>query len=94
MADLFLAGAAQGCEDWNIRGTFEDEVGEPACVCVLLPDPAAGLDHRRQDELGGEGAVLVGDVGAGLQPRFMAIPGVDEVHGFTLTRGREELSVA
>ena len=33
-------------------------------------------------------------MGIGLEARFVAIADVDEVHGFALARGREELSVA
>ena len=88
------------------RGDGEDEIGEPARVGVLLPDPPAGPVHeqavqdlrgfvrRGGNGLGCEGAKLVGDMGIGFQSRFAAVPGVDEVHGLALARRREELPVA
>lgn len=87
-------------------GDGEDMVGEAASVGILLPDFLASVGHqqsvqnvgrfvhRGRDGLGGEGSELVGDMGVGLQPGFMAVFGVDEVHRFALAGGGEELPVA
>ena len=49
---------------------------------------------RRRDDLRGEGSEAVGHVGVRLQPGLAAVPGIDQVHGLTLARGRKELAVA
>jgi len=66
---------------------------------ILLPIKieqrrALARGHGGRDGLCGEGSELVGDVGIGLQPGFMAVLGVDQVHRLALTRCREELAVA
>ena len=44
--------------------------------------------------MGCEGSEPVRDMGIGLEARFDAIAGVDEVHRFAVTCGQEELPVA
>ena len=91
--------AEQGCDG-------EDMVGETAGVGVLLADAPPGPGHqqpvenigrfadRGRDCLRCEGSEPVRDMGIGLEARFAAIAGVDEVHRFALACGWEELPVA
>ena len=91
--------AWQGCDG-------EDMAGEAAGAGVLLTDAPPGPGHqqpvenmgrfidRGRDGLRCEGSEPVRDMGIGLEARFAAIAGVDEVHCFALACGREELAVA
>ena len=91
--------AEQGCDG-------EDMVGETAGVDVLLADAPPSPGHQQPvenigrfidrgwDGLRCEGSEPVRDMGIGLEARFAAIAGVDEVHRFALACGREELPVA
>ena len=91
--------AQKGCDG-------EDMIGEAAGVSILFADISAGLIHQqaiedvrglahgRRDGLSGKGAELIGNMGIGFQPRFIAIFGVDQVHCLTLTCGWKELPVA
>ena len=88
------------------RGDGKDVVGEAAGVGVLFADVAAGLVHQQAvedigrlvdgcgDDLGREGSEAVRDVGVGLEAGLVSVPGIDQVHGFPLARGREELAIA
>lgn len=88
------------------RGHGKDVIGEPAGICILLCDLPARLVHQQpvqdvgrfahggRNVLGREQTELIGDMGVGFQPRFRAVFRVDEVHGFTLPSGGEELPVA
>ena len=81
-------------------------VGEAAGISILLTDFLASIGHqqavqnvgrlvhRGRNGLGGEGPELVGDMGVGFQPGFMAVFGVDQVHRLALARGGEELPIA
>ena len=51
------------------------------------------LAHGGRNVLGGKGAELVGDMGIGLEAWLGAVFRVDEVHGFALPGGGEELPV-
>ena len=84
--------AEQGCGG-------EDMIGETAGVGVLLSDAPPGPGHqqpvenvgrivdRGRDCLRCEGSEPVRDMGIGLEARFAAIAGVDEVHRFVLACG-------
>ena len=84
----------------------EDMVGAAARVGTLLAEAPTGPGHRQPvEDIGGfvdrgrdclrcEGSELVREVGIGLEARFAAIAGVDQVHCFALVRGRKELAVA
>ena len=88
------------------RGHGKDVIGEPAGVGILLRDLPPGLVHQKpvqnvgclahggRNVLGRKGAELVGDMGIGLEARLGAVFRVDEVHGFALPGGGEELPVA
>ena len=87
--------AEQGCYG-------KDMVGETAGVGVLLADAPPSPGHQQPVENLGrfvdrgwdclrcEGSEPVRDMGIGLEARFAAIAGVDEVHSFALACGREE----
>ncbi len=84
----------------------KDVIGEAARVGELLADMAASVIHeqavediggfarRCRNHLGRERRILVGDVAIGFQARGIAVFRVDQVHGFALLCGGEELAVA
>ena len=49
--------------------------------------------HGGRDGLGGEGGELIGQMGIGLESRFVAVFCIDQVHCFALARGCEELAI-
>ena len=88
------------------RGHGKDVIGEAAAVGILFCDLPPGIVHQQpvknvgclthggRNVLGRERAKLVGDMGVGLEARLGAVFRVDEVHGFALPCGGEELPIA
>ena len=83
----------------------EHKIGEAPSIGILFFDPLSGrihqqsiqyiwsLIHRCGNELGSEGTVLVGHMGAGFQAWLIAVFRVDQVHRLALPRGGKELPV-